>query len=205
MTIKVSFVRIAAHFTVMAVWQLAANSATSRSKRSWCSMRPMCLAGARVTASAPGTCPAMNSPASGSVVVSSSPTKTSVGTLIPATRRGVVGDHAEHAPGQDVGPAVRHEPATKSSWPRVSLPENDDLCVDRCGRAVEIAHPVHQPDERPEGDRQIHQWDQHRLLDRRVESGHLRRPHGVGVGRVGQHQAGDPGVQLPGTPCRRSA
>ena len=74
---------------------------------------------ARVTAAAPGMWPAMNSPASGVVVVSLSPTIASSGTVMPGnTPRCVVGDHAEHSTAKDIGRCVGHEsgPEIELSW-----------------------------------------------------------------------------------------
>ena len=88
--------------------------------------------------------------------------------------------------------------ATKSSWPRVSCARERRLVRRPVGRAVEVAHPVHQPDQRPGGDGQVHQRDQDRLLERGVERGHLGGPDRVGVGRVGQDQAGHPSAQRLG-------
>ena len=97
----------------------------------------MCLAGVSVTRSALGTCLAIKAPAAGVVVVSLSPTTTSVGTLIRA--RASVASYAiipsiplARTSGRPCGMNL----AAKSSWPRVSLPENEDLCVDRCAEPL---------------------------------------------------------------------
>ena len=92
----------------------------------------MCLAGESVTSSAFGTFLTMNSPASGErrgvLVAHEDERRDGDRGKDP---RGVVGDHPEHPSGEDVGPIRRHEPGGEVELPRVSLPENDDLWVER--------------------------------------------------------------------------
>ena len=47
-------------------------------------------------------------------------------------RRGVVGDHAEHPPGQDIRPSQRHEVGAEVELAARLVPENEVECVDLC-------------------------------------------------------------------------